>query len=256
MYRVFIDEVGTHDMKSCHTPTEQYLGVTGVIMDLDYEQGAFTTGLNQLKLSCFGNTGIVLHRRDILDCNPPFQGLKVAATRQQFDDLLMQMLTNAQYRVFTAVMDKKEHAVRYTVWRFHPYRYCLTVLLERYVQWLERIGNVGDALAESRGKKENMQLEKAYKYVYANGTSNVPATLFQQRLSKELKIQSKKANVAGLQLVDLIANPSCRSLICSKTGNAMMAPYGRRVLAILEKNKYLKNPFTGRIEGWGTKWLP
>jgi hypothetical protein len=101
-----------------------------------------------------------------------------------------------------------------------------------------------------------MQLEKAYSYLYKNGTSHVPAKLFQRRLGGELKIQSKKANISGLQLVDLIANPSCRSLICAKTGNAMTAPYGLRVVAILEKSKYLRNPFTGRIEGWGAKWLP
>jgi|1185.fasta_scaffold355944_2 hypothetical protein len=115
MYRIFIDEVGTHDMKSCQTATEQYLGVTGVIMNLDYERGAFTTELNQLKLSCFGDAGIVLDRREILDCKPPLEVLKNALLRQQFDEALMQMLINAQYQVFTAGMDKKEHVNRYTV---------------------------------------------------------------------------------------------------------------------------------------------
>ena len=35
-------------MKSCHTPTEQYLGVTGVIMDLDYEQAQALESLHRL----------------------------------------------------------------------------------------------------------------------------------------------------------------------------------------------------------------
>ena len=166
----------------------------------------------------------------------------------------MELLSQSTYRVFTSVIDKKEHARRYAVWRFHPYHYCLTVLLERYVQWLERTGNVGDVLAESRGKKENMQLEKAYSYVFKNGTDHVPASLFQKRLSsKDLKLQPKTANVTGLQLVDLIANPSCRDLICRKMGQVMLAPYGTGVVAILTKNKYLKSPASGKIEGWGTK---
>ena len=257
LYRIFIDEVGNHDMRSSGQPTERYLGVTGVIMRLEYEQGVLTASLNQLKTTFFGNTAIVLHRRDIIDRKPPFDILKNAETQNQFDASLMQLLTQASYRVFTSVIDKKEHAIRYTVWRFHPYHYCLTVLLERYVQWLERTNNVGDALAESRGKKENMQLEKAYRYLYKNGTDQVPAALFQKRLSsKELKLQPKAANIAGLQIVDLIANPSCRDLICQKTGVVMVAPYGTRVVAILRKNKYLKSPVTGKIEGWGTKWLP
>jgi hypothetical protein len=257
LYRLFIDEVGNHDMKSCLTPTEQYLGVTGVIMRLDYEQGQFTVALNQIKNHCFQSINVVLHRRDIMDRKPPFHVLRNPALLEQFDAALMAVLTNATYRVFTAVIDKKEHARRYTVWRFHPYHYCLTVLLERYVQWLESTNNVGDALAESRGKKENMQLEKAYQYLYRNGTDHVPAALFQKRLSsKELKLRPKAANVSGLQMVDLIANPSCRGLICEKTNVAMTAVFGQQVLAILKKNKYLKSPLSGKIEGWGTKWLP
>jgi hypothetical protein len=244
-------------MRSCQKPTEQYLGVTGVIMRLDYEQDDLTTLLNQIKNSTFGTTDVVLHRRDIIDRKPPFHILNNAQTREQFDAALMQLLAHASYRVFTVVIDKKEHSSRYKVWRFHPYHYCLTVLLERYVQWLDRMNLVGDALAESRGKKENIQLENAYKYLYRNGTDHVPAAQFQKRLSsKEVKVQPKTANVTGLQMVDLIANPSCRDLICQKTGVAMTAPYGTRVIAILKKNKYLKSPALGKIEGWGTKWLP
>jgi hypothetical protein len=178
-------------------------------------------------------------------------------TKERFDTDLMQLLSQATYRVFTAVVDKKEHARRYTVWRFHPYHYCLTVLLERYIQWMEMTRNVGDVLAESLSQKENMQLEKAYRYLLKNGTNHVPASLFQRRLSsKDLKLRPKTANITGLQIVNLIANPSCRDLICQKTGVPMMAPYGTRVVAILKKNKYLKSPATGGIDGWGTKWLP
>lgn len=244
-------------MKSCDRATEQYLGLSGFIVRLEYEQHELTAMLNQLKMDTFGNDVVILHRRDIIDRKPPFDILRDPKTKQLFDTNLMQLIAQATYRVFTTVIDKKEHVRRYKVWRFHPYHYCLTVLLERYVQWLEKTGNVGDVLVESRGKKENMQLEKAYGYLHKNGTYHVPASVFQERLSsKDLKLQPKTANITGLQLVDLIANPSCRDLICRKTGTAMVAPYGTRVVEILRKNKYLKSPATGIIEGWGTKWLP
>lgn len=85
MYRVFVDEVGNHDMKSCDKPTEQYLGVTGVIIRLEYEQHELTAALNQFKTAIFGSINIVLHRRDIIDRKPPFDPLKNAHTQQQFD---------------------------------------------------------------------------------------------------------------------------------------------------------------------------
>jgi len=150
--------------------------------------------------------------------------------------MFLQLLTTASYRVFTVVIDKREHKRRYSVWRFHPYHYCLTVLLERYVQWLAR-GTAGDVMVEARGKKENMQLERAFRYIYDNGSDHVPARLFAERLtSRELKIKSKTANIAGLQMADLVANPSCRDLICEKTGVEMQADFSRRIVQVLKKN--------------------
>ena len=209
MFRVFIDEVGHHDLKSSSDPNHRYLGLTGVIMRLAYEADQFTAALDTIEALIFGTPNIVLHRRDMLDANPPFQALQNSAVRGHLDALLLQLLSEGTYRVFTVVIDKREHLRRYVVWRFHPYHYCLTVLLERYVQWLNRVGQVGDVLIESRGKKDNMQLERAYRHIFDHGTVHVPTKVFQERLTtKELKIKPKSANVAGLQLADLVANPS------------------------------------------------
>jgi hypothetical protein len=255
--RVFIDEVGTHDLKSSDLGSERYLGLTGVMMSIPHECGEFADRLNAIKREIFGKAEIVLHRREILNGESPFEALQDADVRNRFNDLLLELLVSATYRVFTVVIDKKEHLRKYAVWRFHPYHYCLTVLLERYAQWLRRIGSVGDVLVESRGRKENMQLERAYRYIYDNGSDHVPVRTFRERLSSSrLKIQPKEANLAGLQLADLIANPCYRALICQNTGAEMTAEFSKRILQVLRKNKYLKNPYDGSIPGWGTKWLP
>jgi hypothetical protein len=257
MYRIFIDEVGNHDMRSSADPFHQYLGLTGAIMRLAYEQGPFSAALETIKALIFHDPLIVFHRREMIDASPPFEVLRDAEVRSQLDALLLQLLASATYRVFTVVIDKKEHQRKYTVWRFHPYHYCLTVMLERYVLFLVRMNMTGDVMTESRGRKENMQLEKAFRYIYDNGTVHVPARIFQERLtSRELKIKSKSANIAGLQFADLIANPSCRSLICEKTNAEMKAKFGIQVEEILKKHKYLRSPVNGAIIGWGKKWLP
>ena len=243
MYRVFIDEAGNHDLKSSDDPNHRYLGLTGVIMQLEYERGEFTQTLNTVKTAIFGTPDIVLHRREMLDAKPPFHALQDSAVRMRFDTMLLRLLAENTYRVFTVVIDKKEHQKKYNVWRFHPYHYCLTVLLERYVQLLRKMNQVGDVLVESRGKKENMQLERAYRHIYDNGSDFVLTKVFQERLtSGQLKIKPKSENVAGLQFADLIANPSCRSLICENTNIPMTAEFGRQIQEVLKKNKYLKNP--------------
>lgn len=256
MYRLFIDEVGNHDLGSSDDPNHRYLGLTGVIMTLEHETEVFTPALNRLKQDILGTCEINLHRRDILEAEPPFEKLADPGVRKQFDGRLLQLLTEAEYRVVTVVIDKREHKERYAVWTFHPYHYCLTVMLERYVQHLARIDQTGDVLVESRGMKENRQLERAYGYIYKHGSDQVSVDLFRERLtSGQLKIKSKGANIAGLQLADVIANPSCRSLICEKTHVEMTAEFGKRIQAVLEENKYLRR-FDGFIPGWGMKWLP
>lgn len=244
-------------MKSSDDPNQRYLGLTGVIMRLDYERGQFTEALSLIKQEVFGTDQIVFHRKEMLQAKAPFEALKDDSVRARLDVGLLELMSHATYRVFTVVIDKQEHMRRYQVWTFDPYHYCLTVTLERYVLLLKRMDQVGDVMAESRGKKENMRLERAYRYIYKNGSTHIAAKVFQKFLSsKEIKIESKKANISGLQMADMIANPSCRSLICCNMKTEMTAEFGKQIVERLTKVKYLKNPATGQIEGWGTKWLP
>src|SRR5258708_21805418 len=91
-------------------------------------------------------------------------------------------------------------------------------------------------MVESRGKGENMRLERAYRYVYNNGSDYLAAKLFQKHLSsKEIKLEPKTANVSGLQMADMIANPSTRSLICCKTKVEMTADFGKQIVDTLTR---------------------
>ena len=35
-YRIYVDEVGNHDLKNAHDPNERFLSLTGVIIELDH----------------------------------------------------------------------------------------------------------------------------------------------------------------------------------------------------------------------------
>jgi hypothetical protein len=133
----------------------------------------------------------------------------------------------------------------------------MRALIERYVLWLNRHGLTGDVVAEPRFKKQDKKLKVSFNYVYDHGTEHIPAAAVQKCLtSREIKFEAKKANVAGLQLVDMIAHPS-HQLICAEyTGIPMNATFGRRIVDILTKHRYARNPKTGGIDGWGRKRLP
>ncbi|MGQ9666008.1 MAG: hypothetical protein ACUVWB_01725, partial [Anaerolineae bacterium] len=103
------------------------------------------------------------------------------------------------------VIDKQAHINRYGNAAHHPYHYCLTVLLERYCGFLNHLHANGDVMGESRGGAEDQQLKAAYQSVYENGTKSHEPTFFQRALtSKELKLKPKSANIAGLQIADLL----------------------------------------------------
>jgi hypothetical protein len=256
VFRLSIDEVGHANIKDAENENCRYLSLTGVIMGIGHERLQFEPALNILKMRIFGTADVVLHRNDIVYRRPPFDCLNDTVTRVDFDNSVRTLMQNASYRVITVTIDKLEHKRRYLVWQAHPYHYCLMALLERYVLWLIKANSCGDVMAESRGKKDNRKLERSYARLYDQGTPFVGYKMFQRRLtSRELKIKDKAANIAALQLADLIANPSMRSMICEKDGVPMTAGFGNQVVTILKRNKY-RRMANGTITGVGTKWLP
>lgn len=140
-------------MKSVDDPKQQYLGLTGVIMRVDYESTRFTDALNLIKQTVFGTDQIVFHRREILHAEHPFECLNDPVKRTELDNKLLDLMTLAAYRVITVVIDKKQLRDQYAVWQADPYHYCMKVLMERYVQFLRRTPFKGD-IWPSRGKKE------------------------------------------------------------------------------------------------------
>ena len=220
-----------------------------------------TDRMNALKIEAFGTTDVVLHRREILDKNPPFDALNDPKTRADFDAGMMSLFDAAEYTALAVQIDKQALVDKYQVWNAQPYHYCLACIIERYVMWLKGksvYGFVarGDVVAEWRGVRQNRRLEASYKRLYAKGSDNVSALEMQTHLSSgQIKIEKKDANTAGLQLADLLANPASRYLICRKAGVRMTAPFGREVMKILLTKKFRRGP-RGRIEGYGVKVLP
>lgn len=209
---MYIDEVGNSDLGASLNPNHRYLSLTGVIASLEYVTSDLNPRIEDLKRRYFGahpDEPLILHRKELVNQRPPFAALRDPAIRVAFDGELLDLVRTLDYVVITAVIDKLEHLNRYQRWSFDPYHYCLTILLERFVLWLEDRDERGDVMAESRGKKEDMRLKAEFSRIYTTGTTNISHARFVARLtSSQLKVKPKSANVSGLQLADLIAHPS------------------------------------------------
>jgi len=125
LFRVFVDEFGTHHLQSADAATERYLGLTGIIMNLDYERGEFKQQLDAIKIEIFGSANIVLHRREILNCQAPFDNLRDQKTRERFNELLLNLLLKSSYRVFTAVIDNLRKGIEVCATYLHRQCCCI-----------------------------------------------------------------------------------------------------------------------------------
>jgi hypothetical protein len=258
-YRLYIDEVGNSDLGSSKNPNHRFLSLTGVIIDLDYVNDVFQPQLEALKHKYFQShpdDPLILHRKELVNKKPPFSNLCDPATEAAFNNEFLDDLIHWQFTAITVVIDKLQHAEQYQVWHYDPYHYCLKVLVERYVRWLQRQNACGDVLAESREGKEDMRLKTSFERVYEEGSDWISPELFHAHLtSRQLKVKTKANNIAGLQMADLIAHPSYKVALARHNGEAIPENFGGQIGDILLQHKYARSP-SGKIDGWGIKWLP
>lgn len=123
--------------------------------------------------------------------------------------------------------------------------------------FLEAEQSPGDVMAEARGGKEDRKLKTSFARIFEQGTDYVKYDRFHAALtSREIKLKQKYNNIAGLQLADLIAHPSHKSILATHQNQKQPEDFGGRIIDILMTSKYLRNPRSGKTEGWGKKWLP
>jgi hypothetical protein len=156
---MFVDEVGKSDLGSSDDINHRYLSVSGVIISSEQYRQVIDPEVRALKLQIFQDDKIVLHRREILNKKPPFHCLQDQVQNERFGNLLLDGLRDWDYKLITVAIDKQAHRDRYKVWRFHPYHYCMTLLLERYVWFLCKRNSTGDVLAESRNRFDDEKLK-------------------------------------------------------------------------------------------------
>lgn len=258
-YRLYIDEVGNSDLGASSDPNHRYLSLTGVVLELEYVQQVVFPTLENLKTRFFQShpdDPIILHRKELVNKAQPFESLRDPVIEAAFNAYLLEIIRELEYTVITVVIDKMEHQQRYQAWRFDPYHYCLTVIVERFIRWLQSKNAVGDVMAESRGGKEDLRLKGSFERVYEKGSDFVGPDVFVRHLSsRQLKVKSKGNNIAGLQLADLLAHPSFRATLARHHNEGLSETFGGQIARILEEEKYYRSP-RGYIDGWGRKWLP
>lgn len=261
LYRLYIDEVGNHDMKPGLGENERFLSLFGVIVNGEQMLNQIQPDMRRLKINYFQqdpDEPVIFHRKDIVKYRRPFNSLYAdKEKRRAFADEMLAHYQRWPYTAIIITIDKIAHQKTYTVWRYAPYHYCLETMLERYVLFLHYRKLRGDVMIEARGTKPDHKLADSFQRMVEKGTRHITAEIMQNCLtSKKLKIKTKKANIAGLQLADLLAHAAHYDHLADhKLVDKQNSQYARQVAAILNQSKYNRSR-SGRIQGYGKKLLP
>lgn len=199
---------------------------------------------------------VTLHREDIVNRRSVYWRLKDNRRRDAFDSDLLDLIADLNFRLVGVVIDKKALTENYEA-PSHPYHLGMGFMLQRYCGYLNHVNRTGDVMAESRGGKEDRMLMDSFERVYERGAWKIGAEFFQQALTtRKLKVKQKSANIAGLQLADLLAHP-VRQYILEQNNrlDVSISNFARRVIEIVEP-KFNRHLYDGRVEGYGTVLFP
>lgn len=260
-YRLYVDESGDHNYKNLDDPSRRYLCLMGCIVEYDQNRLSFTPEVEKLKQQHFPydpDDGQIpsFHRSDLIKKVGVFSSLSNPNNQSAFDEGLLVLLRDQNYTLITVVIDKARHKQRYGHFAEHPYHRCLEILLERYCGFLKYFDGTGDVMAEARGKTEDNLLRDAYRHFYHNGSKYGSKVTSLQDIrntlsSGEIKLKLKTANVAGLQIADLLAYPCRQGILAEK---AKIPPlgniFGARVWECVQP-KFNRHYGVNKIDGYG-----
>jgi hypothetical protein len=246
-YFLFLDESGHHGLK---TLDQQFpvLVITGVLIKKYYYENAFTSQLNRIKKKFFKTTDVIFHSRDIRKWQKEFTSLGDPSLRQDFYDEFNDFLVRANILIISSVIRKDEYIELHGPQASSPYNIALNFILERaiYFAQKEAVSTI-EIIAESRGKKEDNDLQSQFQITVNHGTKYVKPEDFKRYYSKPLSFIRKAENNLGTQIADMLAYPIAQKIAFPERINLAFAILEKKFYRSFEKDDYL---------GYGLKIYP
>ena len=211
-YIVYLDETGDHSLELIDKDFPVF-ALAMFTCDTTYYNHTILPAVAQLKTDYFGHEGVILHSRDIRKAQKDFGFLTNPQKRSEFVDRINEIMRNFDYTLIVSVIKKQDHKEKYGMAADNPYDLAMKFCLERLLAFLEKAQQKEVYLiAESRGKKEDNDLELSFFKIISQGTEYNSADRF-KKIDFKLKFVPKAMNVVGTQLADLAAYPIARHIL-------------------------------------------
>ncbi|GEP96303.1 DUF3800 domain-containing protein [Chitinophaga cymbidii] len=131
------------------------------------------------------------------------------------------VIANNNYTVIASAIRKNEYIMRFGKLSDDVYEISLSFIVERVVYYLNELNIAGkelEIIIERRGTREDKKLEEHFQKLLANGTAYISAATL-KAYNLTIVFKSKRENINGLQLADLVAYPIARHVIEPERAN-------------------------------------
>jgi hypothetical protein len=214
-YIVFADESGDHGLAQLDAAFPLFALAFCLVLKEDYVQSV-VPAMQRLKFAFWGHDAVVFHERDIRRQNQPFGFLRTnPEMRQRFMSNIDTLLAEAPIRLFCSVIDKRSLRQHYSS-PWNPYEIALLFCMERLLHQLladRQRGKTVHVVFESRGKREDEELELEFRRIAANRRNWGWRQPDFMACRLEPVFVPKHTNCTGLQLADLTARPIALSVL-------------------------------------------
>lgn len=217
-YFLFIDESGDHGLVKLDPSFPVFL-LCGIICSQEnYEN--IRKRFNEIKEKFWQEKKVIFHSRDIRKCENEFQILFNLDLKKDFYKMLNASMNDCSYRVISSAIEKEKYIKNFGKLSNDVYELALSFIIERAVFSLDEINGDKelDIIIEKRGAKEDRKLYEHFQRLLARGTGYVSAERL-KAIDIKILFKSKKENINGLQLADLIAYPIARFVIDKERAN-------------------------------------
>lgn len=212
---MYLDESGDHNLTTIDPEYPMFV-LGGVVVDRDYALGELAEAVRRFKLDLFGRDDLILHTADMRHNRNGFERLRDTGFRQHFYEALNRLMRDLEYTVIACAIRKDEHLGRYGMRAVDPYLLSLDILVERFCAEIGDVEGGGEIVAEKRGPTLDRQLDLAWLNLKVQGTGFVQAATIDKRIVG-LTSRPKHADIAGLQLADLVVSPIGRYVLGKKS---------------------------------------
>ena len=219
--------------------------LVGLLVGEQYYAKTLVPRVKQLKHKHLGNTRAVLHSRDIRRLEGAFRCLRDSEERKRaFYDDLDELVTGLRVRLFAVAIDKRRLQGRF-LFPPNPYDVSLSQLLSLTCgppgTASANRPNVARLIAESRGKREDKELQSEYQRFRRSGLWNYGATNVQDRRAgtvrrvypERIDFVTKDRGVVGLELADLAAYPIGRAVVSENQDNPAFQVVSRKLKSLV-----------------------